>query len=68
MTGGGESGYRYPRPAYKVVMSPEQIKRQDLQVDWLIAALQRRDQPVRVLDLEDLDLRSLDIVRVRLPK
>lgn len=49
-------------------MSPEQIKRQDLQVDWLIAALQRRDQPVRVLDLEDLDLRSLDIVRVRLPK
>lgn len=49
--------YGYPRPAYSVAMSPEQVRRQDLQVDWLIAALQRAN----VRHTRELDLASLDV-------
>lgn len=49
--------YGYPRPSYAVPMSPEQVRRQDLQVDWLIAALQRAN----VRHTRELDLASLDV-------
>lgn len=49
--------YGYPKPAYAVAMSPEQMRRQDMQVDWLIAALQRANQRhIRALDLRSLDI------------
>ena len=49
--------YGYAKPAYAVAMSAEQVRRQDLQVDWLIAALQRANQRhIRALDLRSLDI------------
>ena len=51
------SEYGYPKPAYAVAMSPEQMRRQDMQVDWLIAALQRANQRhIRALDMRSLDI------------
>lgn len=51
----GEYGYK--KPVYAIAMSPEQVRRQDLQVDWLIAALQRaNERHIRALDLHSLDI------------
>lgn len=42
-------------------MTPEQVKRQDLQVQWLISALRRTNEPRPYR----LDRRSLSVPRVK---
>lgn len=43
------------------VMTPEQRRRQDLQVQWLISALRRMSEP----RIYAIDLQSLDIAQPR---